>query len=118
MTGTRELRDRRNEEDERNLPAAIKKVDILMEIRPSSNIEAKPLHLRESSVKEPGKKMNFQDEISTESTQQSRDLLANVDEVRPDVVAKGKELLASPDYPSSDVVEGIAKVFVEQKKES
>lgn len=40
------------------------------------------------------------------------DTLREQPEIRPEVVAKGKELLNDPNYPSQEIVESIAKLIV------
>ena len=42
----------------------------------------------------------------------SLEALRSEPEVRPDVVAKGKELLNDPNYPSQEIVDSIAKLIV------
>lgn len=87
-----------------------------MEIRSNSNFEPTNLRARESSVKQPVKKLNTDDEMSTESTQKSKDLLEGGEEIRPEVVARGKELASSPDYPPADVVEKLASFLSDKLK--
>lgn len=87
-----------------------------MEIRSNSNFEPTNLRARESSVKQPEKKPRVDDQISTENTQKSNDLLDGVEEVRPEVVARGKELASSPDYPPADVVEKLASFLSDKLK--
>lgn len=40
------------------------------------------------------------------------DALRNEPEIRPEVVARGKELLNDPNYPSKEIVDSIAKLIV------
>jgi hypothetical protein len=40
------------------------------------------------------------------------DALRNQPEIRPEVVARGKELLNDPNYPSKEIVDSIAKLIV------
>ncbi len=40
------------------------------------------------------------------------DKLRSQPEIRPEMVAKGKELLNDPNYPSQDIVEKMAKLIV------
>jgi hypothetical protein len=87
-----------------------------MEIRSNSNFEPTNLRARESSVKQPVKKLNTDDEMSTESTQKSKDLLEGGEEIRPEVIARGKELASSPDYPPADVVEKLASFLSDKLK--
>ena len=47
-------------------------------------------------------------------TQQVQELPDN----RPDVVARGKELLADPNYPSADVEEQVAKILLGVEEEN
>ena len=85
-----------------------------MEIRTNTNVDTTNLRTRESSVKQPVNKPETGDEVSTEGTTQSREMLAGGEEVRPDVVARGKELAKSPDYPPADVVEKLAKYIADR----
>ena len=47
-----------------------------------------------------------------------RAALANEPEVRPDEVARGKELAADPNYPSDDLLAKLADVFVKDARRS
>ena len=40
------------------------------------------------------------------------DALRNEPEIRPEVVARGKELLNDPNFPSQEIVDSIAKLIV------
>ena len=40
------------------------------------------------------------------------DALRNQPDIRPEVVARGKELLNDPNYPSKEIVDSIAKLIV------
>ncbi len=40
------------------------------------------------------------------------DMLRSQPEIRPEVVAKGKELLSDPNFPSQEMIDGIAKLIV------
>lgn len=40
------------------------------------------------------------------------DALRGTPEIRPEVVARGKELLNDPNYPSKEIVDSIAKLIV------
>jgi len=40
------------------------------------------------------------------------DALRSTPEIRPEVVARGKELLNDPNYPSKEIVDSIAKLIV------
>lgn len=48
------------------------------------------------------------DRISTEQAEFLRAALARQPEVRPEVVARGRELAADPSYPSLDVLRHVA----------
>lgn len=48
------------------------------------------------------------DQVSTEQATYLREALSRQPEVRPDVVARGKELLADPSYPSTGIVKSVA----------
>lgn len=50
-----------------------------------------------------GEKLEFSNKL---------DALRNEPEVRPEAVAKGKELLNDPNFPSKEIVDSIAKLIV------
>lgn len=54
------------------------------------------------------------DEVSIENTERSKNLLSENEEVRPDVVARGKELAASSDYPPAETVEKLASFLADK----
>lgn len=49
------------------------------------------------------------DRLKADLSQGIRESLASIPEIRPEVVERGKALLADPDYPSKAVVEKIAQ---------
>jgi hypothetical protein len=48
------------------------------------------------------------DRFSAEQSSTLRSALAAQPEIRPDVVARGKELAANPNYPSIDILRSVA----------
>jgi 2,4-dienoyl-CoA reductase-like NADH-dependent reductase (Old Yellow Enzyme family) len=56
--------------------------------------------------------------VETEKLQQLAQQARELPENRPDVVARGRELLADPNYPSADVEEGIAKILLGLQEEA
>ena len=86
-----------------------------MEIRSNSN-PLKSIHnIRESGVSEGiGSNKPVEDKISIESFEQARDLLGGHEEVRADVLARGKELASSPNYPPQEIAERIARFLLGQ----
>jgi hypothetical protein len=51
--------------------------------------------------------------VSSEKVEFSKlDALRNEPEIRPEVVARGKELLNDPNFPSKEIVDSIAKLIV------
>lgn len=48
------------------------------------------------------------DKLSVEVTDNVRAALAAMPEIRPEVVERGRQLLADPNYPSKDIVNSIA----------
>ena len=62
------------------------------------------------------KKQDANDEVSTDAAQKSKELLESVEEVRPEVVERGKKLAASSDYPPADVVEKLARFLSDKLK--
>jgi hypothetical protein len=51
------------------------------------------------------------DQLSTQRSTSVRETLAALPEIRPEVVARGRELLADPSYPGQDIVEKIARLI-------
>jgi len=56
--------------------------------------------------------------VETEKLAQLTQQVQNLPENRPDVVARGKELLADPNYPSADVEEQVAKILLGVQQEN
>lgn len=48
------------------------------------------------------------DKLSAEMTDNVRAALASMPEIRPDVVERGRQLLADSNYPSKDIINNIA----------
>ena len=48
------------------------------------------------------------DKLSTQMTDKVRATLAAMPEIRPEVVERGRQLLANPNYPSPEIVNSIA----------
>ncbi len=51
------------------------------------------------------------DQLATTRSSSVRDTLAALPEVRPEVVERGRQLLADPNYPGADVVQKIASLI-------
>lgn len=51
------------------------------------------------------------DSLSAETSENVRSALASLPEVRADVVARGRQLAADPNYPSQDIVNKIAQLI-------
>jgi hypothetical protein len=51
------------------------------------------------------------DRLSAQLSSKVRATLAEMPEVRPEVVARGRELLADPSYPSAEIVRKIASLI-------
>lgn len=54
-----------------------------------------------------------QDNFKTTQNQTMLDLLHNQPEVRPEVLEKAKQIAQDPNYPPANVIEGLAKLFVQ-----
>jgi hypothetical protein len=52
------------------------------------------------------------DQISTESASFLKASLSSQPEIRPDVVARAKELAADPSYPSSAIMKNVAAQII------
>jgi hypothetical protein len=52
------------------------------------------------------------DSLSTDKAEQLRSALANVPEVRPEVVAQGQALAADSSYPSASIIKSVASLIV------
>lgn len=66
------------------------------------NVPAKPAEDSSSKVAPAGDKLQLN----------ALDSLRSQPEVRPEVVAKGKELLNDPNFPSTEMMQDIAKLIV------
>jgi hypothetical protein len=51
------------------------------------------------------------DRVSTELSSKVRASLASMAEIRPEVVERGRQLLADPNYPSASIVRKIAELI-------
>lgn len=51
------------------------------------------------------------DHLATNLSNRVRETLASIPEIRPEVVERGRALLADPNYPSQDIVEKIASLI-------
>jgi hypothetical protein len=49
------------------------------------------------------------DQLATALSSRVREMLASIPEVRPDVVERGRQLLADPNYPSFEIATEIAR---------
>lgn len=52
------------------------------------------------------------DSLSTPNSQSLQDALERQPEIRPDVVARGRELAADPSYPSASIIQNVAAQIV------
>jgi hypothetical protein len=52
------------------------------------------------------------DQISTESAAVLKSALSSQPEIRPDVVARAKELAADPSYPSAAIIKNVAQQII------
>lgn len=52
------------------------------------------------------------DRFSTEQSSALREALAAQPEIRPEVVARGKELAADPSYPSFDILRKVGEALI------
>ena len=83
--------------------------------QPATNLYAQNLANRTNAnaAKESGNGVKPQATPIGEKVEISKlDGLRNQPEIRPEVVAKGKELLNDPNYPSKEMVNAIAKLIV------
>jgi len=55
------------------------------------------------------------DQLSSASTDGLRQALAQTNEIRPDVVARGKALAVDPNYPPRQIIESLAKLMVDSR---
>jgi len=55
------------------------------------------------------------DQLSSASTDGLRQALAQTNEIRPDVVAKGKALSVDLNYPPRQIIESLAKLLVDSR---
>jgi hypothetical protein len=53
-----------------------------------------------------------QDNFNPAQSQQMLEALQNQPEIRPEVLARAKQLAADPNYPPSDVIANVANLFV------
>jgi hypothetical protein len=85
-----------------------------MNIDPLSNSNINPFARRHTSFREqPGDAgSGAEGEIfSAERSASVRDTLAALPEIRPEVVARGRQLLADANYPGPDIVSKIASLI-------
>lgn len=54
-----------------------------------------------------------QESLSTSQTESLRESLKSTPEIRPEVVAQGERLAVDPNYPPLQIIEGLAKMFVQ-----
>lgn len=87
-----------------------------MEIRPHSQFQPTKLGASGSAVNQKIQQSKESDEVSTDASQQAKDLLEGGETSRPEVVARGKELLNSPDYPPKEVVDKLANFLADKLK--
>ena len=90
-----------------------------MKIQPgqSEPILPKPIKARAQEVKnEPQTTDATGDNFSPTQNNTMLQQLHNQPEVRPDALAKAKQLAADPNYPPADIIEKLAKMFVDEAK--
>lgn len=58
---------------------------------------------------------NNSDTLSSANTQSLREALAQTSEIRPQMVARGKALAIDPTYPPRQIIESLAKLFVDSR---
>ncbi len=87
-----------------------------MEIRPHSQFQPTNHEASGSPVNKKIQQSKETDEVSTDASQQAKELLDGGESSRPDVVARGKELLESPDYPPKEVVDKLADFLSDKLK--
>ena len=56
---------------------------------------------------------NAQESLSAQNTDALRNALASTPEVRPEVVAKGRQLAADSNYPSRVIIEKLAELITQ-----
>ena len=85
-----------------------------MNIDPLSNSNLIPPYRRHASFDErPGQAAtsNDHDRLSARLSTSVRDTLAALPDIRPDVVERGRQLLADPNYPGQAIVQKIASLI-------
>ncbi len=87
-----------------------------MEIQPHSQFQPTKLETSGSPVKQNVRQTEKTDEVETDASQRASDLLEQGEVSRPDVVARGKELLESSDYPPKEVVGKLAEFLSDKLK--
>jgi hypothetical protein len=84
-----------------------------MNIDPLSNSNINPFSRRQTSFRDQSAEAAgaSSDQLSAERSQSVRDALGALPEVRPEVVARGRELLADPSYPGQSIIQKIASLI-------
>jgi hypothetical protein len=90
-----------------------------MKIQPGqpAAIPVQPVKTGAQAVKNEQKTTDAKaDNFTPTQNTQMLDLLHSQSETRPDALAKAQQLAADPNYPSADIVEKLAKLFVEDSQ--
>ena len=58
------------------------------------------------------------DHLSSASTDSLRTALAQTQEIRPEVVTRGKALAVDPNYPPRQLIESLSKLMIESRDPS
>lgn len=90
-----------------------------MKIEPgkSEPIVVQPLKAKAQEVKNESRQANLtEDNFTPAQNKKMLDMIHNQPDIRPDALEKAKQIVANPDYPTPDVIENIAKLFVNGAK--
>ena len=90
-----------------------------MKIQPgqSAPIPLQPLKTKAEDVKnEPQTTDASGSDFTPTQNNKMLELLKNQPEIRPEVLEKAQKLAADPNYPSTDIVEKLAKLFINDAK--
>ena len=85
-----------------------------MNIDPLSNSNINPSYRRHSAFGASGNEAAATggfEQLSADRSATVRETLASLPEIRPEVVARGRELLPDSNYPSQEIVEKIAALI-------
>lgn len=85
----------------------------------SSQIESIRTPFLESQTTETAQVQKAEEKnVETEKIQQLAQQAQELPENRPDVVARGRELLADPNYPSADIEGQVAEILLGETEET